>query len=153
MPKDCKACGTENKIQAETCEQCGEKFTGKAGGNSGGGCLVFIVLAVLIGGAIFIFGSGGDDEPSADDQKFAAFDTCKEFVTERLKAPGTATFRNFYEEDGEVIVTGSGDGPYTVVSTVDAQNSFGADLRTRFTCTVINTTGDTWRLQDLELEE
>lgn len=79
-----------------------------------------------------------------------AFDACKGFVKSQLKAPSTAKFRNFYEKDGEVLVTGTGDGPYTVTSTVDSQNSFGAKLRSSFTCTV-TLTGSTWGLDDISI--
>ena len=41
-------------------------------------------------------------------------------------------------------------GPYQVRRYVDAQNAFGAEIRTRFTCTV-KRSGDSWHLLDLDL--
>jgi hypothetical protein len=92
-------------------------------------------------------GGGGGDQQTLD---LGAFDVCKQFVRDRLKAPGSASFRNFFEDDGEVSVTHLGD-EYTVVSSVDAQNSFGASLRSNFRCTVTHVSGSSWRLVDLAM--
>lgn len=115
---------------------------------------ILIVLGIIVGLVVLgeLAGSDGGGD-SSSDKKNAAFEICKEFVTDRLKAPGSATFRNYYQDDGEVQVSGSGDGPYEVVSSVDSENSFGASLRIGFTCTVTNTGGDHWRLDDLQVEE
>lgn len=89
--------------------------------------------------------------PTGRAADFGAFDVCKGFVKERLKAPSTAKFRDFYQDDGEVQVDRNTDGTYTVTSTVDAQNSFGAKLRSTFTCTVHPTGKDTWLLDDISI--
>jgi hypothetical protein len=104
-----------------------------------------IVVALLVAGAC------SSDETDAEADKLSAFNVCQDFVEDRLKAPGTASYPNFFEDDGEVVVTGSGDGPYTVRSHVDAENSFGAELRLPFTCEVRKGSGDNWRLIDLDL--
>lgn len=114
---------------------------------------VWIVLGVVgffvaagIGGAAVGGGSGdGDASPGL------AFEMCKTFVKRQLKAPSTATFRNFYDDDGEVSATGSGDGPYRIVSTVDSENGFGAKIRSRFSCTVSHTGGDSWHLDAISV--
>lgn len=141
-------------------------------GGWAGWALAIVVAAVLTGGWLFIDSKGGssnasndaaeevideskveDDEPGVDQEvmEVSAFEVCKDFVKDRLKSPGSATFRNQFEDDGEVVVTGSGRGPYTIVSTVDSENSFGASLRSRFTCTVTNTDGDNWKLNDINI--
>lgn len=135
-----------------------------------GMALLFAGLA-LLGGCIYLGSQGSDssdgsDRPAAaqgegsdepdldqDEMEFTAFEMCKDFVEDQLKSPGSATFRNFFEDDGEVQVSGSGRGPYEVVSSVDAENSFGAKPRIPFSCTVTNTEGDTWRLVDINLVE
>jgi hypothetical protein len=121
--------------------------------------VILFVVAVLILLALVINsvedadddgGGGGDD---ARVRELTAFNVCKDFVSQRLKSPGSAKFRNFFEEDGEVIVSGIGNGPYQVISTVDSQNGFGALIRSRFSCTVtLDRAADTWRLSDLDLE-
>lgn len=117
------------------------------------GCLT--VLAIVV--ALVVFGSicGSDDEgggssDSGDEKEFAAFGICKDFVKDRLKSPSTATFRGFFDQDGEVTVSGVGNGPYVVSSTVDSENSFGGKIRSSFVCTVTNTSGDKWRLDDMQ---
>lgn len=95
---------------------------------------------------------GGGGGTSASDQEHTAFEMCKKFVKDRLKAPESATFRNFFQDDGEVSVTGSGNGPYVVTSSVDSENSFGAKLRANFRCTVTNTSGNNWHLDDIFID-
>jgi hypothetical protein len=55
---------------------------------------------------------------------------CRERVSAELKAPSTADFPSYSEQ----AISHSG-ALWTVNSYVDAQNSFGAKLRTRYTCT------------------
>ena len=57
-----------------------------------------------------------------------AYNYCKDWVKERLKTPSTA---NFPFTPLKVIKE---DGSYYVYSYVDAQNSFGAEIRTKFIC-------------------
>lgn len=91
-----------------------------------------------------------DDTTSADDLEYGAFDVCTGFVKDRLKAPATAEFRNYFEHDGEVTVTGGPD-EYTVSSTVDSENGFGAMLRSSFVCKVQHVAGTRWMLVDLSI--
>lgn len=136
-------------------------------GSSSSGCLW--IVGVVIGIAILAAmcsggGGGGDDEGgsgggggggSTDPElmELSAFNVCKDFVKDRLRAPGTASFRNFFEDDGEVQVSGTGSGPYTVRSSVDSENGFGANVRTNFVCEVRNTGGENWRLVNLNVLE
>ena len=48
-----------------------------------------------------------------------------------MKAPSTATFPNFGDEG--VVVAGD-EKKYTVIAYVDAENSFGAKIRSKFLC-------------------
>ena len=77
--------------------------------------------------------------PSQDAKR-----VCQEqFIPDRLKAPSTAKF-------SEVTVSSSGD-VYTVTGKVDADNSFGARVRSGFTC-IVRDTGKTWRLQSATVD-
>lgn len=69
-----------------------------------------LVGLVAIGGLLSL-ADGDEDSDTAEDRQFAAFDVCKQFVADQLRSPGTAEFRNYFEDDGEVVVTGVGDGP------------------------------------------
>ena len=63
---------------------------------------------------------------------FRAQVDCERFVLNSLKSPSSASFAPYQE----LIITGSGDGPWTVKGWVDAQNSFGAKLRSQYSCAV-----------------
>ena len=87
------------------------------------------------------------DSGDVPSQAFGAFDVCKQFVSDRLKAPNGATWRD--PIGNQVVYSGSGDGPWTVNASVDSQNSFGADLRSTYTCTVTDESGSNWALDNL----
>ena len=84
-------------------------------------------------------------------ERAGVFDVCKQFVDDRLKAPSTATWRDPYGD--QVTYSGDGDGPITVSAGVDSENGFGASLRSSYECTVVNTGGDNWRLQGLDVND
>ena len=63
---------------------------------------------------------------------FMAYDACTAAVKDQLKAPGSADFQG--NTDVDYRTTG-GDN-IMVIGWVDAQNSFGAKLRSNFTCSM-----------------
>lgn len=93
-----------------------------------------IVAALLLGGWVI---SRVESRPDPGAAERDATRVCEDFVKERLKAPATADF-------SDLDVT-SDAGEYTVTGDVDAQNSFGAKLRSHFTC-VVRDSGDQWTL-------
>jgi hypothetical protein len=61
----------------------------------------------------------------------ADLELCQEAVANRLKAPATAEFSDFQQEEL--------DGRLTVVrGVVDAENGFGAKIRSSFKCHVLD---------------
>jgi hypothetical protein len=68
-----------------------------------------------------------------DEARYACHDRIKSI----LKAPSTAEFPSVLDE----TVVNHGNGDYTVGTYVDAQNSFGATLRSRFTCEAVTSNG------------
>lgn len=92
----------------------------------------------LLGGTVValiaIAGCGGGDDESG--KQYEAKDSCHEWVKERLKSPSTASF------SGDTVSGSNGD--YTIAGAVDSQNSFGATVRSTWTCT-IRLDGNTWR--------
>lgn len=107
----------------------------------------FVVLA-LAGGGIYWLGSR--DSTSADaeaqartekDEKLGAWVIAQQFVEEELKAPGTASF-------GGKDVQPEGAGRYRVSGWVDAQNGFGAKVRSRFSITVEKIGDQRWKPVD-----
>ncbi|SNR98957.1 hypothetical protein SAMN06272737_1579 [Blastococcus mobilis] len=112
--------------------------------NSGCGTVVGGLLILGVIGSIF---NGCDDDDSgssgSDGSDSGAYYACEGFVEDRLKAPSSADFSGYFDS----YVIQSGD-EYTVSGYVDAENSFGAMLRSEWTCTVRDG-GDTWYLESL----
>ncbi len=92
-----------------------------------------------------------DAGQEVSDARSQAANVCEKFVKARLKSPGSAKFRDPYGD--QITYTGDGKGPITVTASVDSQNSFGASLRSPYTCTVTKASGSTWNLVKLDLQE
>lgn len=96
-----------------------------------------VIVALVVGFAIFATTRVGH-EATPEEERGDAQRACQEtFVPARLKAPATADY-------SAVSATG-GSGRYTVTGSVDSQNSFGALVRSSFTCSV-HLSGDQWIL-------
>jgi hypothetical protein len=125
----------------------GPPASGKDAAKTSGNPVVgFIVLLVIVGGVVYAC-SGGSDDPSDSGggrSDGMAKVMCEKFVEDRLKAPGTADFSGIFDTE----ITGSGNN-YTVRGHVDAQNSFGAMLRSDYTCAIRNDGDDSWSLESL----
>lgn len=85
--------------------------------------------------------TGACTQATQADKSFDAEHACNEFVTRQLKSPSTAHFPS--DTSSHV------DTAWTVSGAVDSQNGFGAELRSRFTCTMTDT-GTQWRLDNLD---
>lgn len=99
----------------------------------------------------------GDDAPKPEpapepeDQSIDASVMCQEFVKERLQAPATAGFPGPWDETVEIV--NAKRQRYRVHSHVDAENGFGAQIRTAYVCEIRSVGGDEWRLIDLQFAE
>lgn len=97
----------------------------------------FVGFPLLIAGGctvLAITAGDGDDQAVTDGEVRRQ---CETWVEDQLKAPATADFT-----DGSV--TADGASSWTVTGAVDAENSFGALVRSDWTCD-IRLEGDTWR--------
>lgn len=103
--------------------------------------LVFVILAV----------GSTDSDWKTEDNKGMAYIMMEDFVKQRLKAPSTADFPGVF--DGQLDhVTAIGNQTYRIVSYVDAQNSFGAQIRTKFIGEIKQTSVDKWQLISINLQ-
>lgn len=115
------------------------------------------VLALIF--APFIFGAmTGDDEsePETDAagclEPYDAFLASRHFVRESMKSPGTAEVSNSSDSASKYIKTD--DCRYRTSGYVDAQNSFGATLRTKWWAEIeYDRTAGEWILRDLTTDE
>lgn len=94
------------------------------------------VIAMAVGAAAGFQAWGGESR---------AKDACEESVANRLRAPSSAEFVRSIATEGE-------DGVWTVSGTVDAQNGFGAMIRSFYTCKVENEELG-WYAYSVEIED
>lgn len=112
-----------------------EQAEQRVGRGCGIGCLG--VLALFLAFVVWAYATddGSSDGDSPELQQIGAENACEDWVRDQLKAPATAKFSG---------TTSTGSGPWTVTGSVDAENSFGANLRNTWTCEV-RLDGDTFR--------
>jgi len=108
-----------------------------------------IFLAALVGIGYLAYWSllGPTHKPPDVLGGQAAYSACVQFVTDSLETPATAVFPSRFGSDIQILDLRP---VYHVASYVDAQNKFGATIRTRFTCVVSwSSQQDRWSLVDL----
>jgi hypothetical protein len=114
-----------------------------------------IVLVCLICICAFIFSDNTGN--ATTDHKRMAYIICQLYVEDRLKAPSTADFPSSLSTD----IRDLGNNVFEIRSYVDAQNSFGAMIRTNWYCKIqyIGTPEDDetqlryWNLLQLDISE
>lgn len=84
-----------------------------------------------------------------DERKTDAYLVSQTFVKRTLKAPSTAKFAKYGYGDDPAKVWRIENGNYQVVIWCDAQNSFGAMLRNKFSL-VLKPEGSQWSLVDIK---
>lgn len=97
------------------------------------GCLGIVMAVFVVGFFVSMFDDSSSDSAGTE---YGAKSACQDWVEDQLKAPSTADF-------GGVNV--SGVGPWTVTGYVDAENSFGANVRTAWACDVRLDSDDYYR--------
>lgn len=155
---ECAACGKAISPEAASCPNCGHPvpraLKSQAWAAADGcektarffsiGCLAPVLL--LMG---YCYLNRGDSPSPLREMETretagdAAFN-CQELVKRQLKAPSTAEFPNAFSDEGHKDARKRDDGSWYVVSYVDAENTFGAKLRTLWACTITRD-GTTWR--------
>lgn len=99
--------------------------------------------------------AGCGQQPSNEPSIAGAYEECKAMALQVLKAPTTAEFASLDDIEAVSLDLTSPDGPtkkeFKILGYVDAQNSFGAKLRNKFSCDVTGWTGNVWVVSDLKL--
>lgn len=103
-----------------------------------------MIIAIILG----LIGGSGEKDLKAD-----AYYMSHQFVEKLLKSPSTADFPNYHMNPDGVSVLDNGNGEYTVIGYVDAQNSFGATIRVGYTCQLCYLGDDEWQCENVELNE
>lgn len=152
--KRCRECGKEVSTEAAACPHCGVKDpTGakaEADAKTRKGCAWGCASLLIISAVLAVAGSGGDSGGAEPEHSpIMAYIMCEDFVEQRLRAPSTAEFPSRGSE-GSVPL---GGGKYRVQSHVDAENAFGAMIRSSWDCTIQHVAGtDRWRLESLSID-
>lgn len=86
----------------------------------------------------------------AEDRRIDAWLMAQQFVKDELKSPGTADFGG---QSYQSVVKELGNERYEVNAWVDSHNSFGALIRSYFTCEIEYLGNEKWKLHSLKLVE
>jgi len=152
----CSACHTPVKPYAPSCPHCRVVLQGaapatkqakKASKHENLHIAIFVIVALAIGVLYYTFGGGAGGNTVSQPDPISAFVMCEQFVTDRLKSPATAVFPTYGDDGTQTDKLGSVQ--FRAKAFVDSQNGFGANVRTHYTCTVSNTGGNNWHLDDL----
>jgi hypothetical protein len=169
--RPCPYCGEEILAVAKKCKHCGEfldkpaqsapikvvPLTGKQTSKTAYGCLVLVILAVIVGiSSTFTESGKKSGSSSLSDGRSMAWVMTQGFVEKVLKAPSTASYGGVFSGDFqsyEKVVSDLGDRKYHVRAWVDSQNSFGATIRTHFTCDLHDSGDGTWHCDSLLFDD
>jgi len=160
----CPECSNEVSDSAQSCPKCGFPITqaenteapaeskevyDKAAEQkkTSKGCLTFlgVIVGIILIIVIVAMCSSGGGGGSSDNSR--AFVLAQSAVREQLRAPSTAEFASM--RDSTITSTGN---TYTVKSYVDAENAFGAKIRTAFTVRVELVSKETYRILSVDIE-
>jgi hypothetical protein len=122
----------------------------KLGHKLGIGCMGLIFAAFILIMVIAIRNKPSPEKEAAKQSERAGYTAafvCQDAVRDRLKAPATAEFQA--PRNAEIKRYDSGN--YEIVSYVDAQNSFGAKLRSPYTC-VVAPSGAGFQVLELKID-
>lgn len=156
----CRECGASVSSRAPTCPRCGAKDpTTNPVAVYGTG--LAILVAILAWQFLPLVWRDSDapstaatqaqisPEPPSEHSDSRALIEARDFVKARLKAPRTAKWPGLFATDEKV--THLGDGTYAILSYVDAENTFGAMVRTHYVCKVRYVGEGEWRLEELDM--
>lgn len=111
---------------------------------------IFIILPLLFRGC-----GGGSTSSTSDDPRLLAYVMSQSFVEDKLKCPATASFPPYatLADVRPFGVQDRGGNLYVIMAYVDSQNSFGANVRTRYTCWLRRngSESDKWSCESLDM--
>lgn len=111
---------------------------------------IAVILICLCVFAMSLF-SDGDGNSDSSNSSTMAYIMCQDFIEQRLTAPATAKWPSSL--DITIIPVSGKEDSYQVIGYVDAQNGFGALIRTSYVCEISYTGDDRWHLDSLYFDE
>jgi hypothetical protein len=106
----------------------------------------FLLVAIVV----LIALAGGGDDDSTDTVTGSVFQACILAVPDYLASPSSASFP-LYGDRGTGVFYNADTDKWTATGFVDADNSFGANLRTTWTCSVRHS-GDQYEVLDVQID-
>ncbi len=154
----CPKCAEDVKPEASICKHCGSKITPVSADKVKKRSVpvlkwfIFICIAGIITSSVISSTSQMSSQSSAPDHCSMAYVKSQNYVEDVLKSPKSADFPMY-----EYTATDIGDGGCEVSGYVDAENSFGANIRSYWTTTVRfsgGSTGDSlnWTLEKMVVD-
>ncbi|MBV7482493.1 hypothetical protein [Bordetella sp. BOR01] len=111
--------------------------------------VVIAIVAAIVVGVGFYFIPGGTTDPKACGDETMAYVMSQKAVSRQLKAPGSAEFPLM--PDAKVVRTDT--CKFAVSAYVDAQNSFGAKVRSYYSADMeYSPDSRTWRATDVRID-
>jgi hypothetical protein len=113
------------------------------------GCLAVVAILFIIAAIVKLINPDfGEDTP------VAAWGVARSFVEKKLRSPTSASFPWYDKSFVTQLPDEAGKKRYRITAYVDAQNAFGATIRTNFTCTVKYAAGKNlvWHLETLDFD-
>jgi predicted nucleic acid-binding Zn ribbon protein len=154
--KFCVKCGTQLPPKSNYCSSCGVNQVTLAKAHPVVMRPFFkwlLACTILILGIIVLVAISGDNntssQPDETDIAVKVIDTCENRIRKSLKAPSTANFSGIWSTE----VRGLGSGKYSAVGWVEAQNSFGAMLRSRYVCVAKELADDSFLVDDFSVDD
>ena len=95
------------------------------------------LLVVFVLGSLFAPKNTTPTTPDVETVNSGNFvNQCRDAISSKLKSPTSAQFSNAWQD--EPLLNDDNDGSYFWRGTVDADNSFGAKIRSKFLCEMNN---------------
>ena len=109
--------------------------------------MIFRIALVPV--LVFILAGCGARDVTTGGQETTAFVMCQRPVEQRLRSPSSAKFP--MTSTPGVLSVHAGGGRYLVDGFVDAQNGFGAMIRSTWECEIKENADQTWSLLNLKI--
>ena len=150
----CKVCNKDVASSAPCCPHCGvEEPSGITPPPPAGmaNCLevlelvIGVIIVILAVWALIAFNSSSSSTSSDTKTDSSAWIMAQHFVSNRLKSPSTASYG--WQVPSKCVVA-SGTNRWRVSGWVDSHNSFGATIRSDFSCVIVYHTDDLWKREN-----